>query len=355
MLSNKRYQVFVSSTQADLRDEREAIINSLTKIGYIAVGMEQFPATDEEQMDYIRPVIDESDYYVVVIKGRYGSVGADGISYTEKEFRYAVESGKPALAFLYKDVGSLRLSDTDRDPEKMRKLNEFRAELELKRIVKYWLSVEELVASVKDSVNDQVRRRPAVGWIRGNQALDPEVYRERDELRKEVENLRRRLLEFSEAEGLAQGKDLINLKFKVTFRRRSSQERFKDVMSFEDDETRPTVMKTLSISCDELFDLLRVHLYQGDAESTFAIVLENWYKNEYEKNNKTDKVRINLEYKLIESLRFHFEALGLINAELPDNVYGSAPQLCWRLTDKGRARIATMHAFKREEMTKSTP
>jgi hypothetical protein len=70
MVANKRYQIFVSSTQADLRNEREAIINELTKVGYIAVGMEQFPATDEEQMDFIRPVIDESDYYIVVIKGR---------------------------------------------------------------------------------------------------------------------------------------------------------------------------------------------------------------------------------------------------------------------------------------------
>lgn len=68
MLSNKRYQVFVRYTQADLRNEREAIINALTKIAYIAVGMEQFTNTDEEQMDYVRAVIDESDYYIVVIK-----------------------------------------------------------------------------------------------------------------------------------------------------------------------------------------------------------------------------------------------------------------------------------------------
>jgi hypothetical protein len=158
MLSNKRYQVFVSSTQADLRDEREAIINSLTKIGYIAVGVEQFPTTDEEQMDYIRPVIDESDYYIVVIKRRYDSVGGDGISYTEKEFRYAVETKKPALAFLYKELKILRIADTDDDPDKLRKLHAFRSELENKRIVNYWLTADELVARVKDSINDLVRR-----------------------------------------------------------------------------------------------------------------------------------------------------------------------------------------------------
>jgi Domain of unknown function (DUF4062) len=216
MLSNKRYQIFVSSTQADLRDEREAIINSLTKIGYIAVGMEQFPATDEEQMDYIRPVIDESDYYILVIKGRYGSTGADGISYTENEFRYAVASRKPALAFLYRDLGSLRVSDTDGDPDKLRKLSAFRGELELKRIVKYWLSIDELVMSVKDSVNDLVRRRPAIGWIRGDQALDPDVYRERDELRKEVDSLKQRLesLNVAPLDNLARGDDKIDINYK---------------------------------------------------------------------------------------------------------------------------------------------
>jgi vacuolar-type H+-ATPase subunit F/Vma7 len=84
MSSTKRFQIFVSSTHADLKEEREAVINELTKVGYIAVGMEQFPATDEEQMEYIRPIIDESDYYIVIIRGRYGSISSDGMSYTEK-------------------------------------------------------------------------------------------------------------------------------------------------------------------------------------------------------------------------------------------------------------------------------
>jgi hypothetical protein len=77
MLGNKRYQIFVSSTQADLRDEREAIINALTKVGYIAVGMEQFPATDEEQMDYIRPVIDESEFLFRVAHTIYSKILVD--------------------------------------------------------------------------------------------------------------------------------------------------------------------------------------------------------------------------------------------------------------------------------------
>jgi hypothetical protein len=56
---NTRYQIFVSSTYSDLQKEREHVINELTRIGYIAVGMEQFPATDEEQLEYIQKIIDD--------------------------------------------------------------------------------------------------------------------------------------------------------------------------------------------------------------------------------------------------------------------------------------------------------
>lgn len=55
----------------------------------IPAGMELFPATDDDQWTLIKRVIDASDYYIVIFGGRYGSIGSDGISYTEMEFRYA--------------------------------------------------------------------------------------------------------------------------------------------------------------------------------------------------------------------------------------------------------------------------
>jgi hypothetical protein len=117
---DKRYQIFVSSTYSDLKEERESVINELTRVGYIAVGMEQFPATDEEQLEYIQKIIDESDYYVVIIRGKYGSLASDGISFTEKECDYALQTKKPVLAFLVKNPGKLRVDETDNDPEKLK-------------------------------------------------------------------------------------------------------------------------------------------------------------------------------------------------------------------------------------------
>lgn len=192
-----RFQIFVSSTHMDLKSEREKVINELNKVGFIAVGMEQFTATDEQQMDYIRPIIDESDYYVVIIKGRYGSTDIYGVSYTELEYRYAEQSSKPALAFIYEKRRELSVAATDDDAKKMDKLKEFINELESERIVKYLRTVDDLVAAVKDSVHALVRRKPGVGWVRGDQAIDPAVYKELGNLRNENKSLMERLDENS--------------------------------------------------------------------------------------------------------------------------------------------------------------
>ena len=63
--------------------------------------MELFPASDDDKWTLIKRVIDDCDYYVVVIGGRYGSIDPErGVSYTEMEFDYAVETKKPVMAFL---------------------------------------------------------------------------------------------------------------------------------------------------------------------------------------------------------------------------------------------------------------
>jgi hypothetical protein len=88
---NKRYQVFISSTYADLKEERRYVMQSLMEMDCIPTEMELFPATDEEQWIFIKKIIDDCDYYLLIIGGRYGSITDEGISYTEKEFDYARE------------------------------------------------------------------------------------------------------------------------------------------------------------------------------------------------------------------------------------------------------------------------
>lgn len=64
----KKYQVFVSSTYEDLKPERQEIMHALLELDCIPSGMELFSAADEDQWSLIKGVIDDCDYYVVVIK-----------------------------------------------------------------------------------------------------------------------------------------------------------------------------------------------------------------------------------------------------------------------------------------------
>lgn len=95
----RRLQVFVSSTYSDLRDERQAAVEAILTAGHIPAGMELFTAGDESQMEAIRQWIEESDVYMLILGGRYGSIEPNsGKSYTRLEYEYAVQLGKPLFA-----------------------------------------------------------------------------------------------------------------------------------------------------------------------------------------------------------------------------------------------------------------
>ena len=71
---DKRYQVFVSSTFEDLQEERKEVMQALLELDCIPAGMELFPAMDEEQFEFIKSIIDDCDYYILIVGARYGSM-----------------------------------------------------------------------------------------------------------------------------------------------------------------------------------------------------------------------------------------------------------------------------------------
>ena len=113
----KRYQVFISSTFEDLKSERQNVLKAILELDHIPAGMELFPASDSEAWDLIKDVIDASDYYVLVVGGRYGSIDSTGIGYTEKEYKYAIEKRKPIIALLHKNPNNLKRENTETNPD----------------------------------------------------------------------------------------------------------------------------------------------------------------------------------------------------------------------------------------------
>jgi len=122
----KRYQVFVSSTYADLKEERQRVLQALMELDCIPAGMELFPAADQEQFEFIKRVIDDCDYYLLIVGGRYGSVTPQGISYTEQEYDYALSRGLKVVALLHENPELIPLGKSEQDPELRLRLQSFR-------------------------------------------------------------------------------------------------------------------------------------------------------------------------------------------------------------------------------------
>lgn len=189
---DKRYQVFVSSTYEDLRTERQEVMHALLELDCIPCGMELFPAANEDQWSLIKKVIDDCDYYIVISAGRYGSIGPKGMSYTEMEYRYALETGKPVIAFLHKDPTTLTVKLTEQSDGGKRRHGEFREILQ-QRMCKYWDGAAELGSVVSRSLVRLIKTNPAVGWIKSNEIVDGVAAAEILRLRKRTEELESQL------------------------------------------------------------------------------------------------------------------------------------------------------------------
>ncbi|GGD35777.1 hypothetical protein GCM10011513_36980 [Franconibacter daqui] len=192
---DKRYQVFVSSTFTDLEEERKHVIQTLMEMDCIPAGMELFPAIDEEQWEFIKKVIDDCDYYLLIIGGRYGSIAEDGLSYTEKEFDYAVEKGLKITVLVHEDPQSLPAKKTEANVEGREKLAKFIEKAQTGRLRRTWSSVKELPGLVALSMSKTIKTYPAIGWVRADKVSNESDLRELIELQRENEELRRKLEE----------------------------------------------------------------------------------------------------------------------------------------------------------------
>ncbi|EKN6163822.1 TPA: DUF4062 domain-containing protein [Yersinia enterocolitica] len=172
----KRLQVFVSSTFNDLKDERQAAVSAILKTGHIPAGMELFTAGDRSQWETIKNWIDESDVYMLILGGRYGSIESEsGISYTELEYNYALETNKPlfsvvindhALESKVKDFGSDVLEKNNPKEWKL-----FREKV-LSNMSSFYDDTKDIKLCVLESLPEIARSRDLSGWISGSEVPD---------------------------------------------------------------------------------------------------------------------------------------------------------------------------------------
>jgi len=122
---------------------------------------------NENAWKLIERVISESDYYVLIIGGRYGSQDdVTGLSYTQKEYELAVKLGIPVLAFLHRKPGGLSVDNSELDSKTRKKLLNFRKMVEVPHHCNYWESISDLNGLVFPALINVFETSPAQGWIR---------------------------------------------------------------------------------------------------------------------------------------------------------------------------------------------
>ncbi|MFW1433741.1 DUF4062 domain-containing protein [Vibrio parahaemolyticus] len=194
----KRLQVFISSTFTDLINERQAAVEAILTAGHIPAGMELFTSGDESQMDVIKTWIDESDVYMVIIGGRYGSLEPKTLkSYTQLEYEYALEQGKPIFACVITDASQEQrvkeFGSSALEVENPQKMKDFR-QLVLSKVVKFWDDAKDIKIVTGETLSHLARRDDLKGWVReSEQANLPALADEVARLSKENAELRERL------------------------------------------------------------------------------------------------------------------------------------------------------------------
>lgn len=321
-------------------------MQALLELDCMPAGMELFPAANEDQWNWIKRVIDESDYYLVIIAGRYGSVSkATGQSYTEMEYRYALEIGKPVIGFLHEDPSRLPAKFYESFPKGRDKLNQFR-ELVKTKLCKLWSSPADLGAKVSRSLTQLIKQYPAVGWMRAD-AVTADAAREVLTLRHQIEDLQSKLAQVAlhgpeGTENLAQGKDKFSMGF-VCEHRTSKKGKADRVYWVKAGEERASI----EVTWDDLFASISPTFITPTRDYEFIRELNGLISlratpllRERFPGDQFENYRIFQEH--YDTIKIQLRALGLIAAGDRDS---------WVLTEYGDAYMNKLLAVHRKNQT----
>jgi hypothetical protein len=197
----KKLQIFISSTFTDLLEERQAAVQAVLRAGNIPAGMELFSAGNKSQLDTIKKWIDESDIYMLILGGRYGSLEPETqLSYTELEYRYAMEREKSLFAIVLSDsMIELKVKTEGQKVLELENQDKFKKfkEFVLSKVCRICSDESEIKLSILESIIDIQSQTELIGWIKGDEIPDNSILiseleilrKERDELQEKVNSL----------------------------------------------------------------------------------------------------------------------------------------------------------------------
>ena len=167
-------KVYVSSTIADLKRERRAVMDWLVAARHQAVHS-YLPDSDTVR-DSCLDDVDKCDLYVLILGHRYGFQPADdnpeGLSITHLEFRRAGQCGIPRIALLRTSIPDVSLSDFA-DPAGQRWCSAFRDEVAREVRPAEFRDESGLIQGLSTGVQGELDKLAPAGCWGGRRAAGP--------------------------------------------------------------------------------------------------------------------------------------------------------------------------------------
>ena len=343
MSQEKRYQVFISSTFMDLADERREALKGVLQMRHMPAGMELFPATDDDAWQLIQGVIDASDYYVVIIGGRYGTQDDEGIGYTEREYDYAFDGKKPIVPLLHADPDSLR-QRTDSDEAAWKKLQAFRLKVQARHHCSTWSSPGDLRAQLIVGLTETISRKPGPGWVRADQIPSAVDVSTALALRQRVAELEAELLETRtgpapDSADLQQGDDTVVVRVDL-------------MVSQSRGVQQPSV--DLNLSWNYVFGGIAPRLLHDTLDEVLRRDLLGAFFSELATAKVSSPVlNATCSGHDIDTCVVQFQALGLIKTSVKP--VGKSTQTVWSLTPYGERMKVQLRALRRNHKREEGP
>lgn len=337
----KKYQVFVSSTYQDLLEERSEVIQALLELDCIPVGMEFFPAADEDQWTLIKRLIDDCDYYILIVGGRYGSIHpTENISYTQLEYEYALTQNIPTIAFVHKNPSKIESGKTDQDSVLKSKLENFKV-LVQQKTCKSWETSVELGGIVSRSLVKLIKDKPRPGWVKSTYVPDEDTNLTILELRKKVDSLKEELDVYKlddRDESLAQGSDIFHIPYTA---------QIWNLMLNSGKEEKAQIETTWN----DIFSVLSPFMVHEIEENGIRDIIRKYIINRLypeKKNTHWEGINLDINEDIFQTIKIQLQALGLIEqSNKKRSIKDTATY--WKLTTKGDSLMINLRAIRRNK------
>lgn len=155
-MAEATYRVYISSTHEDLHDYRDAVSESVVKMGMLPITRDELGRAGEMDVDFLESQIGKAQVFIGVYAHKYSDGILSGISsLIEREYEIALKLDLHCLFFVIDPDAPWRATLIDRG-DQAHKLDSFKARIARESVYGTFCDVHELQIKVLNGLHQMV-------------------------------------------------------------------------------------------------------------------------------------------------------------------------------------------------------